>query len=280
MRITLFLEKRGKVFFSILGFLSIVLVGYIDAITGYELGLSLFYLLPIAILAWYVGTWIGLFGSAACALAWLLADLMAGHPFTSILIPAWNTGIRLGIFIVVGVTLSAFRKSIERGKVLVRTDYLTGAISARYFRDVLSAEIERSTRYERAFTVAYVDLDDFKTVNDNFGHDAGDGLLRLFAEISRGNLRKSDIVARLGGDEFAFLLPETGRVQARAAVKKVRTKFLKEMRARRWSVTMSVGVFTCSGSKRGIDEILRAADGLMYEVKNSGKDAVKFSSCR
>ena len=138
-------------------------------------------------------------------------------------------------------------------------------------------EIGRLQRYKRQFTVAYVDLDNFKTVNDQFGHSKGDELLRIVANTARNQLRDTDVVARLGGDEFALLLPETGQEDARVVIAKIQRSFLSEMRNNGWPVTLSIGVLTCIEMPGTADELIKMADKLMYSVKNNGKNAISES---
>jgi diguanylate cyclase (GGDEF)-like protein len=102
------------------------------------------------------------------------------------------------------------RSAMEREKEAARTDSLTGAMNSRAFGELATAELHRARRYERPFTIAYVDIDDFKAVNDRFGHSSGDTLLRLVAETMKHNSRAVDVIARVGGDEFVILFPETG----------------------------------------------------------------------
>lgn len=211
-----FLNTRDRTFHIITGFLAILAIGLVDFFTGYELGFSLFYLAPIVLLSWYTTPLIAMGGCGTCALAWVIADIGAGHQYSGVFIPYWNTVIRLGIFIVVAMTFMAFRRSIEREKQLSRIDFLTGAISSRFFREMLAAEVERSVRYDREFTIAYIDLDDFKAVNDNFGHDAGDWLLRQFVQIAKANLRKTDLVARLGGMSSRFCFQRRASLRQRS----------------------------------------------------------------
>jgi diguanylate cyclase (GGDEF)-like protein len=89
------------------------------------------------------------------------------------------------------------------------------------------------------------------------------------------NLRSTDVVARIGGDEFAILLPETEAEQAQTVVQKLREKLLTQMQESGWSVTFSVGLLSCADPPHTVDEMIKIADGLMYEVKRDGKNAIR-----
>ena len=273
------LGKRSRIISLAAGALLIAAIGYADYRSGYELGVSLFYLIPICVVAWFNGRWFGLASAAACAVVWYVADIEAGHPYSNPFILYWNTGIRLGIFLIVNFLLTALRKSLEHEKQLSRIDPLTGATNGRNFRETLQAEISRSHRYKRRFTIAYIDLDNFKAVNDGRGHSEGDRVLRTVVDEIRGSLRSTDVVARLGGDEFVLLLPETDEAAAHTAVEKIHANLLREMAQRGWPVTFSIGVLTCLEMGAGTDALIRMVDELMYSVKSTGKNAVRFSVC-
>jgi GGDEF domain-containing protein len=116
---------------------------------------------------------------------------------------------------VVVYLLTEYKDRAEREEILARTDPLTEVANSRYLYTLAEMEIERLSRYEHPFTVAYMDIDNFKEINDRFGRRAGDELLCLVASTMQNNLRITDTVARLGGDEFIILLPETkGRGRA------------------------------------------------------------------
>jgi diguanylate cyclase (GGDEF)-like protein len=137
-------------------------------------------------------------------------------------------------------------------------------------------EINRARRYDRPFTLVCIDLDNFKTVNDSFGHSTGDMILRLVARTIQENIRVTDTVARLGGDEFAVLLPETGRNVAETILRKVRKINLDIMQMHGWPVTLSIGVVTFKSPPCTVDETLRISDQLMYAAKNNGKDSIRY----
>ena len=269
------LKNRSSIFWIAAGLLGVLLVGAADYLTGRELAFSLFYLIPIMLVTWYVGRTWGLAFSLVSALVWLAADQLAGHPFSGPVIPFWNTAIRLSFFVLVTFLLSAL-KGMERVKETARLDDLTGAANRRHFFEAAQAELNRIGRYHRPFTTVYIDLDDFKEVNDRWGHQVGDQLLRKVVQSIRLQLRKTDFLARLGGDEFIILLPETGPKAAQVVVTKIQHALLDEMRSNDWPVTVSIGALTCLEANLTPDELISRTDALMYSVKKSGKNAVAY----
>lgn len=272
------LEKRSKLFWIIAGFALIGGVGILDFLTGYELAFSLFYLIPVSLVAGLTSRRLGILASLVSALIWLIADVAAGNSYSHASIYAWNTLIRLSFFVITAFLLSNLRRALEHERELARTDYLTGAVNSRLFYDLVQMEIDRFQRYKHPFTLAYIDLDNFKTMNDQFGHSLGDQVLRVVGSSAKKHLRKTDVVARLGGDEFGLLLPETNQESARVAISKLQGGLLEEMRRSNWPITFSIGVLTCRGAPHATDELLRMTDELMYSVKRDGKNAIKYST--
>jgi diguanylate cyclase (GGDEF)-like protein len=260
------------------GFLANCLVGIADYLTGYELVLSVFYVLPVALVSWYAGLALGLATAVISAGIWLTADIASGYSYSHPLIAVWNVIIRLALFAVVTYLLVALRKSMRLLAESSQVDNMTGAVSTSFFYATLEKELDRLNRYGRPLTLAYVDLDGFKAVNDRFGHLEGDKVLRMVAECAQSRLRKTDVVARLGGDEFAFLCPETDEAAARAAIAEVMERLGEEMRMGGWPVTFSVGVVTCHAVPESSEGLVKMADDLMYSVKLSTKDGVSYAS--
>lgn len=213
----------------IVGFSLILAIGVVDYATGYNLSLSLLYLVPVSLLAWTCGRVSGLVGALLSACVWVSADLLAGQRFPTTFFILWHVLTRGGILGTTALLFAALRRSIEHEKSLARIDHLTGAANTRSFLEILRSEIDRSRRYKRPFTLAYIDLDNFKVVNDSFGHATGDLLLQTVVSVIRSHARSTDIVARLGGDEFGLLLPEADQKAAQAAITKMRESLLLEM---------------------------------------------------
>jgi diguanylate cyclase (GGDEF)-like protein len=270
-----YLSAKSKSFIIILSFVLVLIIGVFDYITGNEIASSIVYLLPIAISAWYVGKRSGFFISIISALTWITADLYAGGSYSHPLIPVWNTLVRFGLFIIITELLSGMKQSLEREYQLARTDPLTCLSNTRAFQEFAAKEINRAARYKRPFTIAYIDIDNFKVINDTLGHHAGNTLLRVMADTLQKNIRATDIASRLGGDEFVVILPETGEEQAKTAIDKIQKSLMDTMKANNWSVTFSIGLATCIVPPCSVDEMLRLADNLMYSVKSCGKNAVK-----
>lgn len=270
-----FIEKPSQPFIQICGITLILLLGVVDYLTGFELSFAVFYLTPVALVAWCASKRVAIIISIASAATWQAANGLAGEHFSHPLIPLWNAVTLLGSFLVVALLLTKLKDSFARETALARTDFLTGAANARAFYELAQAEISRARRYGHQFSVAYVDADNFKAVNDRLGHHVGSRLLVRFVEVVKQSLRATDVVARIGGDEFAILLPETGAAQARAVVQKLRERLADEMRGGGWPVTFSVGLLTCAEPPHTVDELIKVADGLMYEVKEGGKDSVR-----
>lgn len=171
----------------------------------------------------------------------------------------------------------ALKKAFEYEKELARVDPLTGAANQRSFYELAQREIERSRRYKYPFTIGYFDLDDFKAINDQFGHKVGDEILRAVVKYATGRLRKTDLFARLGGDEFAFLLVETGPELARMIVSKFQEDIFLRIQENNRLVTFSIGALTCVDASLALENILEMVDDLMYSVKRDGKAGIKYS---
>jgi len=260
-----------------LGFVLLGVVALVDYVTGVELSFSLFYLIPISLMAWAVSERFGLITAFFSACLWLGVEFGLGARYSNGFTYIWNMIVRLGFFML-PVFMIRLNRAMEHEKMLARTDFLTGALNVRFFHELAQMEINRSARYKRTFTLAFIDVDNFKIINDTFGHMAGDAVLRTIATRIKSHLRKTDIVARVGGDEFAILLPETNKQTAPIVISNMQRTLLKEMNDNGWAVTFSIGVLTLTAPQISVDEMLGRADQLMYMVKNSSKNDIQYAS--
>jgi len=268
------LEKQSKSTLVFAGFILIGIIGSIDYLTGYEFAFSVFYVLPIFMVTWFTNQRFGLVISVVSAIVWLVADVSTGQTYSSPFIPLWNSFIRFAFFIIIAILLSSLKSSLE----LAHTDHLTSAINSRYFYEIVQMEINRFQRNQRPFTVAYIDIDNFKAVNDQFGHIIGDQILITLVNSVSKVIRKSDFIARLGGDEFAVLFPETDQEAARIIFAKIQNSFVEAAQQKNWSITFSVGVLVCKVAPPTTDELIRKADELMYLAKSGGKNTIRYST--
>jgi diguanylate cyclase (GGDEF)-like protein len=247
-------------------------LGAVDYFTVPDFSFSVFYLVPVALAARLAGLCAGLLLAAATAGAWLAATLLTNE-FSHPLIPYWNAGVRLVFFAITAYTLAALKEAsqaLQREREEARTDPLTGAANRRRFLEAAEVEIRRARRYGHPLSVAFLDIDGFKEVNDRRGHVEGDRLLKNVAEFLRRTARGADLVARLGGDEFAVLLPETDADSAREWGRRVREE-IPAAAGPSAPVTCSVGVASFEPPPVSAEELLRRADELMYEEKRNGR---------
>ena len=256
------------------GLLMAALVGSVDWASNAYVSLAVFYIIPIALVTWLLGRSRGLPLAILCDLIALSADLhsrvFAGnHP----LVPYWNAGVRLAMFVIVVLALDGLRRVLDDQRRLAHLDPLTGVANARSFEATAERRLQGSLLTGRPVSLGYLDVDNFKQLNDEFGHSIGDRALRVIADIIASALREKDFVARLGGDEFGVLLPETTPEDAAAIMDRLRIRIHEAMAAYGWSTTVSIGV---AGSLPGggLDELVSRADHLMYEAKGKGKDRV------
>lgn len=270
-KIDAFLSRRSRRWMICFCWLLAASIAVIDVLTGIELSLLFFYLVPVCIITWYAGRWMGAILVAAIALIWFGESLAYPH-FIGPAIAVWNNVVRIGFFCLVVRLVGLLHHLLERERKLARTDALTGALNWRAFSELATDEIERSRRYQHPFTVAYFDIDNFKYVNDQFGHTVGDTVLRNVVDATCKTLRINDNIARLGGDEFVILLPETDLDAAEAVLGRVQQCLCDSMEQRHWPVTCSIGAVTYHSPPESIDQMLQVSDQIMYNVKQTTKN--------
>jgi diguanylate cyclase (GGDEF)-like protein len=246
-------------------------VALLDRGPGQRLSCLLFYLAPVALAAWWGGFPAGVLLSLAAAVLRCLVRDAPGPEAPSVLW-LWDGAVHFAVFALVSSVVSRLRLALVREHELARTDPLTGAANGRTFYERAEEEARRALRTNRPLTLAYLDVDNFKAVNDRLGHPAGDELLRELAATLRQQTRDYDLVARLGGDEFALLLAGTDAAGGEAVLGRLREALLRRTTARGWPVTFSIGAVTFLRPPGEVDALVRHADDLMYRVKRGGKD--------
>lgn len=269
-------KKYLNCYLTIFCLLIVILIGVIRYLTGPEIALSLFYLFPIILATWYAGQWAGVLLSLVSAFSWLMADLAMLHAFSSILIPILNETFRLVVFLIITIILVKLKKAIDTHKALARTDSLTLVHNHRAFHDLAGLEITKARRSKKPISALYLDIDNFKQVNDHFGHRIGDTLLFSVAKAIKTNIRATDIMARLGGDEFCILLAETGSGAVALVARKLKQRLLELMQNHKWPVTFSLGAVTFENPPDSVDQLIAAADAQMYFAKSQGKNRIHY----
>lgn len=248
----------------------IVLLAVLDQVTGYELSFSIFYLVPTSIAAWYGGRSMGYAASALSAAAWFGVEKISAVPYSQAWILYWNAAVRFLFFIIVAWLIAELHATLRRHQQLAKTDNLTGLLNRAGFIAHAAPVIASASRYGHPTSLAYIDLDGFKAINDSLGHARGDDVLKVVAQRLLTSSRESDVVARLGGDEFAVLLPSTGLDGARSFFSKLQGLLYEESRQHGWqALGFSIGAIVFERGPPPLGDALRLADELMYRAKRS-----------
>ncbi|HNW77683.1 MAG TPA: diguanylate cyclase [Candidatus Competibacteraceae bacterium] len=170
------------------------------------------------------------------------------------------------------------RKALEqRLQTLAITDELTGLYNRRHFTQCGIEEVVRAQRYSTPFSLLMLDIDHFKTINDTYGHESGDEMLRSLAGMLQQQLRSLDIVGRLGGEEFGVILPNTARAEARCLAERLCQAVSRHEIVTRYALlkmSVSIGVATFGASMQTIDDLSRCADHALYQAKAEGRNRV------
>ena len=267
---------------------ALALVGLLDYVTGPWLSFALLYVTPVLAAAWWLGRGPALLAGLTAGLAWFEAEAWGhrGEPTRDLM---WNSMSRLVMLVAMAAMVVRIREDRRRLKEvnaqlaemlsgaekLARTDPLTNLPNRRAFLERLSDELHRARRNGAPLCLAYLDVDNFKQLNDQRGHLEGDGFLRLVASAVRDTVRETDVAARLGGDEFAVLFIDARRT----AVEQLAQRLLLRVRAlgERYpglDLGASVGMAWYDAPPDDAERILKTADGAMYEAKTAGKHRI------
>ena len=259
------------------GLVGIVLIGALDYYTGVELRVFPLYYAPIALLAWHYGRTGASIAAVLGGAIWLASNILAGLQFSHATLWVANTLLQIASFLTVGLLIATLRAALKRESGLSRTDPLTSMLNSRAFHEEATRVLALCRRGERPVTVAYIDLDNFKTVNDRLGHQAGDALLRTVAGHLRAAVRSSDVAARLGGDEFVVLFPEMGPHEAATTLERLRSSLAGALASGPWPVTGSIGGVTFITAPEDLGDMVRQSDSQMYAAKAKGRNRVALA---
>ena len=183
-------------------------------------------------------------------------------------------GALFGVILI--YTRHYYRKSkqAEHFEKVAKTDFLTGTLNRYAFYALIKSEIERSKRKDIAFSLAMLDIDDFKKINDKYGHQTGDEVLVGFCELVESGLRATDHLNRWGGEEFMALLPETTLEEAIFITERIRKKVSENAFGLKEPITVSIGITQYSANDT-IEALIERVDGAVYDAKRLGKNRIE-----
>jgi len=270
------LGRQPKWLLVSIGLIALMFVGVGDWFASSSLlEFSVFFVLPVSYSAWFLDRRAALLTSLVSTAIIMANSLNSPIHAMNGRVAYWNGLVWLVFFALVTFLIADLKALHVRERELARVDDLTKVGTRVAFYEFTAAEMSRARRSNSPMTLAYVDLDSFKEVNDRHGHATGDKVLVTVAQIMQKSIRDTDFVARLGGDEFALVLPNTSRGAAQKVLEELLAILSQSMRQHRWPVTFSIGGVTFLVPPENIDEMIKRADEVMYSVKQSGKNHLR-----
>lgn len=264
-------------FVALICLLILAVTALVDYATGTEISFFIFFGIPLVLSSWYGSTRLGYLFCILAIISWMLVDVLNRHFYSQHWIFYWNSGVRLAFFLLVAYWTSSIRSLLEQQYQLARIDGLTGCLNSAAFNERCEFVFSMTQRFGQPVTLSFIDLDDFKRINDDYGHSEGDRILRQVAETMLSAVRRTDVVGRMGGDEFAILLPDTKLVDARIVFENLRHK-LAQINCGDRTIGLSIGVVEFAGGHMTADHAIAWADALMYRVKKDGKGGIQYEA--
>ncbi len=271
-RVRQWLAHRSHADHTLIGIGLFVIVAFAKAAAGPDVGFSAVAMLPVAYVTWFVSRRAGAIVAIASAVTLFATNLLILHRYSTSLVDLWNASMDMAVFAILVWSLSETKALYLRTRQLAGEDPLTQLLNRRAFLEALRLESRRARRYHEPLTIAYIDLDGFKRINDTGGHAAGDRCLNAIACTLKRVVREVDVVGRLGGDEFAIVLTRTGGNSSSRVLADIAAELRRVDAGACPRVSVSIGAITFTDPDDDPEDMLGAADGLMYVAKRSGKD--------
>lgn len=258
---------------------SVALIGYADYRTGADFEFYVFYSLPVIVSSIYLGLVRSMWIVLLSIFAWMATDHYLFRCHDSIAAVLFNGSMRAAILLFIACFISNIKSTLELEANRSRYDPLTMLYNRLGFNEIANKMLMVAKRKSFSTCLAYIDIDDFKKVNDLFGHNAGDELLRRVGNCMKMSFREEDVVARIGGDEFAVFLTGLNETDATKCIERSMKKLMASVKEEALDVGFSVGVVTFKTNNYLLGDMLSVADDLMYQVKQSGKGHMLLKSC-
>jgi diguanylate cyclase (GGDEF)-like protein len=273
MGITELLSRQSRSVVLLLGLASLFGIAIADYLSSLPLmEFPVLYIIPISFFTWFAGRrWAMLVAIGSSA--WILATNLRSYGISAV--AYWNALILLGLYVGCVMILGELRSLYLRERDLSRLDALTQLPNRRAFFEFCEIEASRARRYRHPLTLVFLDVDEFKQINDRFGHMSGDQVLRRTGLVIQSCLRKTDLASRMGGDEFAILLPETNQQGALPILERLQAELRSAIPGEERQVTFSIGAVTFGTPPENVDEMIRIADQEMYRAKHEGKNRMR-----
>lgn len=243
--------------------------------TSELLEFSVFFLLPTCFFTWFLSRRAGLIASLASGVIIAAVNHRSPVYLSHGQIAYWNALVWMLFFLLITFIFADLKSLHLRQRQLARVDTLTQAATRLAFYEFATDEINRVRRSNQPMTLAYLDVDSFKEINDQHGHSAGDSVLITVAQCIQANIRRTDMLARMGGDEFALLLPNTHRDAANRLLQNMLRVLTTTMERNEWAITFSIGAITFLEAPESVEDMVRRTDAILYAVKRNGKNHIQ-----
>ncbi len=274
------LDERKPRLIWLLSILTIIVICLAIVFLKDFIDLKPLLVIPVLLASWYGGSKTGASIATLSAISLLLTDYNISSEYVYISSSFYDSIVVLFACLFTSIIVTNFRKVHGVEIFAADTDALTGLSSSRKFYTELENELNRSKRYGHMFSLAYIDVDNFKSINDTLGHPVGDELLTQLSKTLQISLRATDTIARIGGDEFVCLLPESDQIAAKSAILNAEKKLKDTMKKHNWDVSFSIGVVTFEMLPENVTQSVKLADDLMYQVKRGKKNDIAYKVWR
>ena len=253
----------------IVSIMAMSLLFVFDLTIGVDIRLHVLYVFPLAAIALHCDRMVFVMAGMLLSLFCQLFNSLA-QGYSNVALKADAIIFLLAAALVVYLARAVRDNYLDKERQ-ASTDWLTGLHNRRSFDSILQKEIDRHNRSGGVFSLALIDLDNFKALNDTQGHFAGDLALKRIAAILKISSREPDVIARLGGDEFAILMPATRHEDCHELCAKLTKKIAKHMADAGYEITASIGCSSFEGVQKSTSSVLQEADNAMYAVKSMAK---------